>query len=124
MYTYANAVLNTNAPAVESRTSGLTRYSGDPADADIFLLRFSAASQQLGYSPVYDGTDRHAAPHNNPTAVLAMPETTWGERTEKRELQAENKKFLKTCVDAYHFVLQSLDEETALAAVNKSRRQM
>jgi hypothetical protein len=120
MYTYANAVLNTNAPAVESRASGLTRYSGDPADADIFLLRFSAASQQLGYSPVYDGTDRHAAPPNNQTAVLAMPETTWGERSEKRELLAENKKFLKTCVDAYHFVLQSLDEETALAVVNEA----
>ena len=76
MYTYANAILNTNAPAVESRTSGLTRHSGDPANADVVLLRFSAASQQLGYSPVYDGTDRHAAPPNNPTAVLAMPETT------------------------------------------------
>jgi hypothetical protein len=120
MNTYMNAVLNANAPAVDNRLSGATRYSGDPADADIFLLRFSSTAQQLDFSPVYDGTERHSAPPNNQTAVLAMPETTWHERTEKRELLAENKKFLKKCVDAYHFVIQSLDTETALAVSNEA----
>ena len=95
MNTYMNAVLNANAPAVDNRLSGATRYSGDPADADIFLLRFSSTAQQLDFSPVYDGTERHSAPPNNQTAVLAMPETTRHERTEKRELLAENKKFFE-----------------------------
>ena len=84
MNTYMNAFLNANAPAVDNRLSGATRYSGDPADADIFLLRFSSTAQQLDFSPVYDGTERHSAPPNNQAAVLAMPETTWHERTETR----------------------------------------
>ena len=126
MNTYMNAFLNANAPAVDNRLSGATRYSGDPADADIFLLRFSSTAQQLDFSPVYDGTERHSAPPNNQTAVLAMPETTWHERTEKRELLAENKKFLKKCIDSPTVAqaLASPDAEKWRTAMDKEVQQL
>ena len=111
---------------MDNRLSGATRYSGDPADADIFLLRFSSTAQQLDFSPVYDGTERHSAPPNNQTAVLAMPETTWHERTEKQELLAENKKFLKKCVDSPTVAqaLASPDAEKWRTAMDKEVQQL
>jgi hypothetical protein len=104
----------------QTRTVNHPMYSGDPADQDIFLLRFSAAAQQMGYSSVYAGTDRWNAPPHVDTVVAAMPEATYNERHEKRELAAENSQFLKRCIDAYYFVLNCLDEETALAVANEA----
>jgi hypothetical protein len=95
-------------------------YSGNPADQDIFLLRIASAAQQLEFADVYSRVDAWTRPPHDATQLAARPTTTIAERTEKRELEAENKKHMKRCIDAYHFILQSLDTETALAVANEA----
>ena len=110
----------TTTDAVAETPHRFTRYSGDPADKDIFLLRFRMSSYSAGYFSFYDGTEAHAAVPNDPDEVAARPESTFAERAEKKALRAENKEHQKLCKQAYGFVLSSLDTATALAAQNEA----
>ena len=73
-----------DAPRAAADTSARPRYSGDPADKDIFLLRFEAYADRMDYAPFYDGAATHAAVPNDATATAALPETNLAEKTWKQ----------------------------------------
>jgi hypothetical protein len=96
------------------------RWTGDPADKDIFNLRFHAAANQLDYADVYDGTINYADVPNDSATVNAMTALTPADRAEKKNLLLENKAHQKHCTRAYHFVIDSLDAQTALTVQNEA----
>ena len=112
--------MSTQIASDDTSAVRVCRYSGDPQDKDIFLLRFESSAQQNDYTPCYDGSESHNAVPNNATVLAAMPETTYAERAEKKELQRENDQHQKRHKKAYHFVIQSLDAQTALAVQNEA----
>ena len=97
------------------------RYSGDPADKDIFLLRFEAYADRMEYTPFYDGTSTHGGVPNDPTSTAALAETTLQEKTWKQTLLKENQEHQKLAINAYSCVLDSLDPQTALTVRNEAR---
>ena len=75
----------------------------------------------MDYAPFYDGAATHAAVPNDPTATAALPETTLPEKTWKKALQKENQEHQARAINAYNFVLDSLDPQTALTVRNDAR---
>jgi hypothetical protein len=94
-------------------------YSGDPADANIYLLRLGAASQRMDYTDVYNGTVTYTTPPNDEATIAAIPVDSWAGRREKKDLEMENAKHWKRCKDAYAFILTTLDAQTALTVQNE-----
>jgi transposase InsO family protein len=101
--------------------SARPRYSGDPADKDIFLLRFEAYADRMEYATFYDGTVTHDGVPNDATTTAALAETTLPEKTWKRTLLKENQEHQSRAINAYNCVLDSLDPQTALTVRNEAR---
>jgi hypothetical protein len=82
--------------------SARPRYSGDPADKDIFLLRFEAYADRMEYATFYDGTVTHDGVPNDATTTAALAETTLPEKTWKRTLLKENQEHQSRAINAYN----------------------
>ena len=89
------------------------RYSGDPADAPAFLMRFRAAAQERGYLAFYTG--RRSLPARlEQAAIDAMPASDEAGVRAKAAAAEARGTWLEEMASAHHFVLRAADAATGL----------
>ena len=94
-------------------TAPVERYTGDPADAPAFLMRFRAAAQERGYLALY--TRRRQMPDELEQGVIdAMPTSSASERQAKARAVQERSTWVELLASAHYFVLRSADAATGL----------